>query len=217
MPMMLGLVAGSLASGQLLSRAGGHYRTQAFIGLGIMALGMGLLSRMTIDTSYARAVVYIVITGIGLGVSLPLYPIAIQNTVSHSLVGVATSSVAFVRSIGGVLGLAIFGSVMNSRFASEFLGTISPAAREAMSPGQLDSLAHNPQALMNTEEQARLEGFFDQASPQGADLFANVMESLKHALSSAIAEVFLIGLVIAILAWVTNLWLKEIPLSKQHR
>ncbi len=46
-PMMLGLVAGSVISGQLLSRAGGHYRILGMVGLAIMAVGMFMLSRMS--------------------------------------------------------------------------------------------------------------------------------------------------------------------------
>jgi len=215
-PMMLGVVAGALVSGQVLSRAGGHYRLQGMFGLAAIALGMGLLSTMTVETSYARAVFYIILTGIGLGITMPLYTIAVQNAVPYAVMGVATSSTAFFRSIGGALGLAIFGSVMNNRFASELVNGISPAAKEIISPEPLDSLAHNPQALMSPEAAEQLWSFFEPFGEQGAALFEHVFEALKLALSSAITQVFFIGLIVVAIAWVVNLFIKEIPLRKTH-
>ena len=64
-PMMLGLVVGSFTSGQFLSRAGGHYRLQGMIGLGAMVAGLGLISRMTPQTGFTRAVINIIFTGCG--------------------------------------------------------------------------------------------------------------------------------------------------------
>lgn len=215
-PMMLGVVAGALVSGQVLSRAGGHYRLQGMVGLAIMAAGMGLLSTMTVETSYARAVFYIVMTGLGLGISMPLYTIAVQNAVPYAVMGVATSTTAFFRSIGGAFGLAIFGLVMNNRFASELVNGISPAAKEVISPEPLGSLAHNPQALMNPEAQTELMSFFEPLGEQGVALFEHVLEVLKLALNSAITQVFFIGLIVVVIAWVVNLFIKEIPLRKTH-
>ena len=215
-PMMLGVVVGALVSGQVLSRAGGHYRLQGMVGLAIMATGMGLLSTMTVETSYARAVFYIVLTGLGLGISMPLYIIAVQNAVPYAIMGVATSTTAFFRSIGGAFGLAIFGSVMNNRFASELVNGISPAAKEIISPEPLDSLAHNPQALMSPEAAEQLWSFFEPFGEQGAALFEHVFEALKLALSSAITQVFFISLIVVAIAWVVNLFIKEIPLRKTH-
>jgi len=200
----------------VLSRAGGHYRLQGMFGLAAIALGMGLLSTMTVETSYARAVFYIILTGIGLGITMPLYTIAVQNAVPYAVMGVATSSTAFFRSIGGALGLAIFGSVMNNRFASELVTRISPAAKEIISPEPLDSLAHNPQALMSPEAAEQLWSFFEPFGEQGAAIFEHVFEALKLALSSAITQVFFIGLIVVAIAWVVNLFIKEIPLRKTH-
>ena len=215
-PMMLGMVAGSTISGQLLSRAGGHYKLQGIAGLGIMALGMLLLSLMSAETSNARAVANIVVTGVGLGVTMPLYIIAIQNAVPYSVLGIAASSTAFFRSIGGAFGLAIFGSVMNNRFASELIDGLPAQAKEIIPPQVLDSLIHNPQALLSADAQAQLRNIFETLGPQGAALFQQVFETLKTALNSAITQVFLIGFIIVLIAWGANFFLKEIPLRKQH-
>ena len=215
-PMMLGMMVGALVSGQVLSRAGGHYRLQGMVGLAIMALGMFLFSRMTAESSYATAVTNIVLLGFGLGVTMPLYTIAIQNAVPYSVLGIATSSSAFFRSIGGAFGLAIFGSVMNNRFASDLMSGLPATVKALVPPEQLDTLVRNPQALLSAEAQAKLKAIFDLFGPQGTELFEQVFKTLKLALSSAITEVFFLGFVIVLVAWVANLFIKEIQLRKQH-
>jgi EmrB/QacA subfamily drug resistance transporter len=215
-PLMLGLVAGAIISGQILSRAGGHYKIQGAFGLAIMALGSFLLSRMSVETSNATAIMNIVITGIGLGIALPLYVIIVQNAVPYNIMGVATSSTAFFRSIGGAFGLAILGSVMNNRFAADFMNGLPSTAKEVIPPEVLKGITHNPQALFSTGASDQLKSIFEQMGPGGAQLFQQVFQTLKLALSSAIAEVFFIALIVLAIAWVANLFIKEIPLRKHH-
>jgi EmrB/QacA subfamily drug resistance transporter len=215
-PMMLGLIVGSFISGQLLSRAGGHYRIQGAVGISIMGIGLALLSRMNAETSYTSAVANIVITGFGLGITLPLYTIAVQNAVPYNLLGVATSSTAFFRSIGGAVGLAILGSVMNNRFAAEVISRLPTKIKAVIPPDRLTSLANNPQALVSPEAQAQLQGLLSQIGSTGSALFEQVLHALRQALSSALTAVFLVGLLMMIVAFIVNLLIREIPLRKEH-
>ena len=215
-PMLLGQVAGSFISGQMLSRAGGHYKLQGAIGLAFMALGMALLSRMTAETSYTTAVVNIVLTGFGLGVTLPLYTIAVQNAVPYNVLGAATSTIPFIRSLGGSVGLAIFGSVMNRRFAADFISGLPGTIKAIIPEERLVSLAHNPQALVSAEAQADLKALLEQSAPQGTSLFEQLLRVLRQSLNSAISEVFLIALIAVLFALVIHFFIKEIPLRKQH-
>jgi EmrB/QacA subfamily drug resistance transporter len=215
-PMILGQVSGSFISGQLLSRAGGHYRVQGVFGLVLMGVGIFLLSRMGPGTSYGLAVVNIILTGFGLGITMPLYTIAVQNAVPYNSLGVATSTVPFIRSIGASVGLAIFGSTMTSRFAAEFTGNLSPALKAVLPASQIGSLASNPQVLISAASQAELKDLLMQASPQGSQLFIQLQETLKQALSSALRQVFVISLITAGVALGVHLLIKEIPLRKEH-
>lgn len=133
-PMMLGIVAGAMASGQTLSRWGAHYRLQGLVGLAIMTGGMLLLSQMTAETGFGQAVGYIVVMGIGLGITFPVYTLVVQNSVPRRVLGVATTSLQFFRSIGGTLGLAILGSVVTNRFASELSLAVPERVKEVISP-----------------------------------------------------------------------------------
>ncbi len=215
-PMMLGMVVGGLISGQFLSRAGGHYRLQGIIGIVIMAIGMFFLSRMGVNTSYSTVVINTIITGFGLGITMPLYTIAVQNAVPYNLLGVATSSTAFFRSIGGAVGLAILGSVMSNRFASDLLSRIPDSIKAVIPPDTLNSMVHNPQALVSPEAQSHLQGMLSQIGSQGSALYGQIMQGLRQALSSALSEVFLIATVSVVVALIINFFLKEIPLRKHH-
>jgi EmrB/QacA subfamily drug resistance transporter len=215
-PMMLGNVFGSAISGQFLSRAGGHYRIQGAVGLALMAFGMWLLSRMNIDTTSGLAVRNMVITGFGLGITMPLYLLAVQNAVPYNILGAATSSTAFFRSIGGSVGLAIFGSVMNNRFASALVTKLPPAFLKNVPSAQMDALARNPQALMSPEAQGQLQAITGQMGDRGATLLPQVMLALRESLALSISRVFYYGFFAVALAFVVNLFLKEIPLRAHH-
>jgi EmrB/QacA subfamily drug resistance transporter len=215
-PMMLGMVTGGAVSGQFLSRTGGHYRRQGMVGIGLLAIGAFLLSRMGMDTSYGMAVFNIVVTGFGLGITMPIYVIAIQNAVPYEVLGSATSLVAFSRSIGGSIGVAIFGSVMTNRFITEFLGRLPEAIRSMIPPDFLASVSHSAQALISPQAQSQLQAMFSQLGPQAAAVYEQTIQYLRLSLNSALSWVFLVGAAITAVSFVINLFLKEIPLRKQH-
>ncbi|RJQ40021.1 MAG: DHA2 family efflux MFS transporter permease subunit [Dehalococcoidia bacterium] len=215
-PMMLGIVFGGFISGQLLARAGGHYRLQGTVGIAIMAFGLFLLSRMTGETSSGTAVFNIVVTGFGLGITMPVYVIAIQNAVPYQMLGVATSSGAFVRSLGGSVGLAVFGSIMNNRFGVELATRVPDAVKTAIGPEQLRALANNPEAMFNPEAQARLQSLIEGLGPQGDTLARQTITALRQSLEAAMSEVFAIAVIVVLVGLIVSLFVKEIPLRKQY-
>lgn len=214
-PMSMAVMFGSFVGGQLLARAGGHYRIQGIIGTALICTGIFLLSRLTMQTSYWNVIGDVIPAGLGMGLTMPVFTIAVQNAVPYSMLGVATASSAFIRSVGGAVGLAILGSVMNNRFFAGFIGQLPESAKNLVPMDQLTALAHNPQALVNPAAQAQLKTMLSQPG-QGAALFDQVMLTLRHALSSAIAEAFLVGFGVLMIGLIATFFLKEIPLRKAH-
>jgi EmrB/QacA subfamily drug resistance transporter len=214
-PMMLGQVIGSFSSGQLLSR-GGRYRLLGAAGIAIMAIGMLLTSRMTPATSYTLAIVDIIIIGFGLGITMPLYTIICQNAVPYRMLGVATSSIPFVRSIGGSVALALFGTVLNNSFASRIMAQIPVDVKSAIPDAQLNALVQNPQALVDPSAQAQLQAQLAHLGLQGQQLFQELMSGLKGALSSSVSAVFMAGFIIVAAGFFVHLLIQEIPLRKHH-
>ncbi len=118
-PLSLGVVFGSIVSGQLVSRFG-HYKRLMLAGGVVLLIGTFLLSSMSPDIPYWQVTLYMVVCGLGLGPAMPLYTLAIQNAVEGSKLGQATSASQFFRQIGGTVGAALMGTVLATTLAGAF-------------------------------------------------------------------------------------------------
>jgi len=127
-PVSIGLVLGSTLSGQAVSRIG-HYKLQMLAGGTLLAVGLFLLSRMTVDTGYWQVTLYMLLCGLGLGPTFPLYTLAVQNAVEPRYIGQSTGSSIFFRQIGGTVGVAIMGTVLAGVLTASFSGLQSFAMR----------------------------------------------------------------------------------------
>src|SRR6185295_345084 len=110
-PMMLGLVVASLVTGQLITRID-RYRFIGTAGILVMMAGLWLLSGVTVATSELEVVRDLVLVGIGLGVTMPLYINATQSAVARQYLGVVSSQIQFWRNVGGTIGVSILGAVL---------------------------------------------------------------------------------------------------------
>ena len=209
-PMMLGIVFGAAISGQVLSRTGGHYRIQGALGLAVMTTGLFALSRVSADTTHGYALTAAVIMGFGLGTSFPIYTTAIQNSVSQQFLGIATSSAQFFRSVGGSLGLAIFGSYMIRQFKG---GLESSEALSGVPPQLLASIGDNPNALVSPEASESLLSKFAETGEAGRDLGERALEVIREPLANAIGDIFFLAFVFVLASVVAAIFIREIPLT----
>ena len=113
LPLTAGLMLGSIASGQMISRTG-RYKRFPIIGIGLLALAMGGLTQIGADTSLGFPLALAGVFGLGLGFTMQPLVLALQNAVPAQDMGVATSSSTFFRQMGGTLGTAVFLSVLFS-------------------------------------------------------------------------------------------------------
>ena len=109
LPMILGLMIASIASGQIIARTG-HYRIFPIIGTFCLALGFFTLTLIHYDTSYWQIAGSMLL--LGLGQLMQTLTIASQNSVGPRDIGVATSGSTFFRQIGGTLGTAVLLSLL---------------------------------------------------------------------------------------------------------
>src|SRR5205823_7629155 len=117
-PLTLAFVAASVFSGQVTSRTG-RYKTIAVGGLALATLALFVMSRMSAATSPPSLILRMIATGLGIGATLPVFTLAVQNAFEHEMLGVATASSQLFRSIGATVGTAVLGSVLNARLAHE--------------------------------------------------------------------------------------------------
>jgi EmrB/QacA subfamily drug resistance transporter len=208
-PMMFAMIASSIIAGQIMTRVG-RYKVVAVVGAIVVTTGLALLATMSIDTTYTGVLVRMIVMGIGLGITMPVFNLAAQNAVDPREVGVATSSLQFLRQMGGSVGAAIFGAIMTNRFVAAFHEAL-PADVAARVPAGALAQFENPQMLMNPEAQSALQ------SGALAPVLAPLLQAVKVALSSSLTTVFVACTVVTSLAIVATVLLKDVPLRKTNR
>jgi EmrB/QacA subfamily drug resistance transporter len=117
LPMVAGLMITSMVSGFSASRTG--YRPWLIAGPIISALGMYLLSTLAAGSDTTIAILYLFITGLGLGCVMSIVMIATQNSSKPGEMGMTTSAVNLFRSIGSTVAVGVFTTIVNGRIASE--------------------------------------------------------------------------------------------------
>ena len=116
-PMMASLLVTSVITGIIITRTG-KYKFMPIVGSLILAVGLGLLATTTVETSVALICVYMGVMGIGLGTSMQILTLVVQNSFPHKIVGTATAANNYFRQVGGSLGSAVVGSVFAARLVS---------------------------------------------------------------------------------------------------
>jgi EmrB/QacA subfamily drug resistance transporter len=111
LPLMFGMIIAMTVVGRLITKTG-RYKVYPVAGLLILATGLFLMSRMHADTSLVVVGVYMAVTGIGIGMSMQVLVLATQNAVARADLGVATAGATFFRSMGGAIGVAMFGALL---------------------------------------------------------------------------------------------------------
>jgi EmrB/QacA subfamily drug resistance transporter len=212
-PLMLGFIASSIIGGQILSRTG-RYKWMIIISFVITVVGLYLLSTMGVDISHGTLVLYMVITGLGMGVSMGAFTIVVQNAFPLSRLGEVTAGMQFFRSIGGTIGLAVFGTVLNNQFSSAMQGRLPAALKTAATANP--ALLSNPQVLVNPAAKVKLAAAFDQFGPQGHTLFNQFMGAVRGSMDVAIGDLFILAAVITAVGTVVLFLMKEIPLRATH-
>ncbi|HEX3388811.1 MAG TPA: MFS transporter [Streptosporangiaceae bacterium] len=189
LPMVLGLLLTSVASGQIISRWG-RYKVFPIVGTALLTLGLFLLSRLSEHTPSFEMDVYFFVLGAGLGLILQVLVIAVQNSADYADLGAATSGVTFFRTIGGSFGVSVFGAVFSNRLASELAtalhGTRLPA-------GVNPSAAESKPALL-------------------AQLPGAIRTDILHAYTVSIDTVFLAAVPVAAIGFILTWFLREVPL-----
>ena len=113
-PMMAALLVSSVISGQLVSKTG-RYKWLPIIGTLLVSVSLVLLSTMTPSLPVWTLCSYLAVMGVGLGMSMQILILIVQNSFPISQVGTATASNNYFRQIGASLGSAVVGSLFVAR------------------------------------------------------------------------------------------------------
>jgi hypothetical protein len=223
MPMSLAMVSASIVSGQLVSRTG-NYKILAVFGLAVATFGMVLFTQIDQTTTSGGLVMRMIITGLGLGVTMPIFTLAVQNAFSHARLGEVTAGTQLFRSVGGTVGAAVLGGVMNVGLASRLTGISADPfiqAVQEISPTTPVTIDGNTiQAFLTPDGQSQITAMISQAPPavqeQLTSAFYSFVETLKTAYSASIDQVFIVGAVLLGLGTLTTIFLPQLPLRQTN-
>ena len=196
-PFMLGIVSMSIISGKLISKHG-RYKRYPIMGLALMTIGIFLLSTLNETTAFWKMGIFAILIGMGLGLTIQTLVIALQNAIEFKDLGVGTSANTFFRSIGGTLGVALFGTVYANRLAHYLpiaikkVATTNPAAMIGATPEKFAKLRNNTAVLKSFTPELR--------------------GGIYHAFVQSFHLVFLAGVPITTLGFILALFLREAPL-----
>ncbi len=232
-PLTFGIVAGNITSGQLVSRTG-RYKPLMLLSI-VIAIGAFAVMgwTLTADASQLSVSLKMILVGLGIGPSIPLYTLAIQNAVPPQQIGVATSSATFFRQMGATIGVAILGTVFATSLATGMKENLA-AATVGAPPEMIARMQgpHDPEAVFDAAaiKKAIADEFAaraDAAPPAaragieaGRDAALATIDRIDHGMKQAFTDsislIYRVSMVIGLVGLLITLTLPELPLRKGH-
>lgn len=190
-PLMLAMLVTSTVGGRLMTRFG-RYAPLTWLGGVLLIAGTGLLA--TVGTGAGPAVpVAMVLLGGAIGLAMPVLTVAVQSAVDPRHLGAVTSTTHFSRKIGGVLGVALYGALLNARMTTSLDAAVPPEALGGLDASQL---LNSPDAIAGLAEPVR--------------------EAVQAAVADGVGVVFLAGVGFAVLAFALSWFLPDRELRDDH-
>ena len=196
LPMIMGVVVGGFAGGQIVARTG-RYHTIGLGGSVVLAGSYFLLATLGPESGLITLVWLMVLAGVGTGVVMPVYMIFAQNVMPVAVLGAVTAMTGFCRNIGGAIGVAVVGTALNARLASRIEGLTPPEVAAAVPAETLDRF-QDPQTLLDDGALAEIEAAFGALGADGPGLFQSMLDNMTLALSDAITLTYLLSAFVAL-------------------
>jgi EmrB/QacA subfamily drug resistance transporter len=187
LPLVVGIFTTSIGGGQIMARTG-RYKWMPITGALVVGLALFAFSTLQVDTPYYKVALIMYAFGMGLGFTMQVVVTAVQNSVDRRNMGVATASVTFFRSMGGAIGTALLGAILNIRL-KHHLSEIVVAAGQG-GAGQI-----------NTNDVTAI-----QALPE--PIKSGVLEAFTRSMD----DVFLVAVPFMAVAFIIALTMREKPL-----
>jgi EmrB/QacA subfamily drug resistance transporter len=205
-PLLVGLMGGSIGTGQLISRLG-RYKWIMVSGAALMIIGGFLMTHITAGTSDWVLWSWMLILGLGIGPAMAGYTVVVQNSVPRDRLGVATSTLTFLRSIGASVGLAAAGTIFSSSFAGRLPNNLAQEGVPQQVIGQMMKLSGILQNVGNGKAvlQHLLPGSLQTLVPK-------VITGANNALALSIGDLFWITIFAGALGLICTLILRDLRL-----
>jgi EmrB/QacA subfamily drug resistance transporter len=196
LPLMLGVMGGSVVSGLLVARTG-RYKWMTVGAMAVAGVGLYLLTNLRADTDVVTVWVWMLVAGIGIGPSFAVFTIIVQSVVAGRLMGAATSALTFFRQVGGSVGLALAGTLFGTSFTDELPRQLSANGL----PSPVVAAIADRGAAIDSELTAvggDLGARIAEAAPQLAPFADQIVAAIHDAFSIAIANALWLGVIGAV-------------------
>jgi EmrB/QacA subfamily drug resistance transporter len=224
LPLLGGLILGSILSGQWVSRTG-RYKWLTVGALILLAGSLLLMTNLRADTSPQILWIWQFMAGLGIGPTMAIFTIIVQNSVPWQKLGAATSSLTFFRQIGGTVGLALAGAIFGAtlttqapiQVSAELLKAGVPQAQVDQLAGQLSSGAFNLDDLSAVGDMGAriLAQVPEEARPIVEPLIPAIVQGIHQAFSLAIANTLWLSVAATLIAALAVVTLKQVPLRSR--
>jgi len=203
-PFLFGLIFSSVAAGLIVSRWG-RYKVLLAVGLIFMVVGVYLFENLRGDTGFAALDVWMLIAGLGVGPTMAIFTLIVQNDVPFQRLGTATSDLTLFRQIGTSVGLTMAFTLFRNNLTPDSIGKAAMAA--GATPAQLGAASgsFNADASQFLSVGGDLAKTLSQLPPAFKTGFF-------EAFSQAIAQSMPLGILAAAISFFAVLALKENPL-----
>ncbi len=219
LPLVFSLALTSIVSGQIISRTG-RYKILAIFGAFLTTGALFWLSSLNVNSTHLQTILRMIPLGIGIGITMPLFNLVVQNAFPQKMLGVASSSAQLFRGIGSVVGVAVMGTYLNHSISTKLEALSSNQfVQTYKSAGHSIDVNSLQQVLSPAGQQlilSQIQKLPSQTQTILANSFHQFVDVAKVALADSITNVFFLGACILIIACVTVFFLKEIPLRKTN-
>lgn len=210
-PLMMMLTVGSVIAGNLSTRSR-RYRTLVLVGGALLTAGMAFMITLDERSAVALPLVGMGIIGFGLGLSMPLLGLAVQNALPDSQLGVSSAATQFFRQVGGTLGIAISGSLMNSYVRGHLQARLPEALTGVTAPETLRHL-ESPNLLLSPSSMDKMRVAFASFGSDGPAIYDATVGAMRAVLADGLHEVFILALAVSVLSLVISALLPEMRLA----
>lgn len=210
-PQSIGVLITSVLGGRLIAHYG-RYKWQTVIGTVLIAISLGALTQLSLDTKLWQISVAMIVLGLGFGLVLPTMSLVVQNAVSYQYIGVASSSSQFFRQIGSVLGIAIFGSILANTYHDQFANRFSAEDCAAVGPAICQEL-NDPTVKLNAGAYAAIKEHV-LALPDGQAILDRAEYAQGESVVIGVRHIYIGAVGAAILCAIFAVAMKELPLRK---
>lgn len=195
LPLVLAMISVSIPIGRAITRWG-RWKVYPLIGLLLIAGGAAMLSTIGTNTDFWVIGIFLGVFGTGLGFTMQVLTLAVQNATEHRDLGVATSASFFFRSMGSTVGVSVLGAVLVARLHSAVPDLLREHDAKMPGNGSLSNQLGTPEEIGNLSEPFRTV--------------------VREAYTIGLDQIYLVAVPLVLVSFIAILCIREVPLRTSH-